>query len=315
MTRFYGLGLVAAAVTLAIAACSSDSGDDAATNDGGVVVPPATDGGGGDDGAPPPPTRSEFGLDTRPANTTCKTAPRPPSTAKVAFQQVFTNVNLQLPMVLAQIPGDSSRWYVAQRGTADGANATIVSFPTTSPPNTPTQVATVGPLALTGGEGGLLGMAFHPKFAQNGKLFVSFTKQDAGGPKSEVAVLTSTDGGATFGNLSEIFSFVQSSASNHKGGCVQFGKDGFLYASFGDGGNQDDFFKNGQNLNGFFAKIHRIDVDNPSGGKPYSIPDGNPFKNGGGQDTIYSRGHRNPFRFSFDRESGQLWVGDVGGSD
>jgi uncharacterized repeat protein (TIGR03806 family) len=289
------------------------------------------DGGPGTETGPPPPQRAEFGLDTRPMNATCKPPPRPPSSSPVTFQRVFTNLAFSSPMVMDQPPGDASRWFVAQRG------GTIVSFPSAGPTTT-TTVADVGALSGIalgglGGEGGLLGMAFHPKFTSNGRLYVSWTGSDTGSctappagsnygactMRSHVGWLTSNDGGATFTKYDELFAFDQTNQTNHKGGCVRFGTDGYLYATFGDGGAGDDPFTydgvvhNGQSTTPFFSKLLRIDVDNPAGGKPYGIPSGNPFAGGaGGSPEVFAYGFRNPFRFSIDRATGDVWVGDVG---
>jgi len=297
-----GVSLVCGAALAAFACGSSDEPP------GGVG--PDGDGGNGEGGGVPP-VRAEFGLDTRPANPTCKAPARPPSTAAVEFQQVFSNVNLAVPMMMAQRPGDASRWFVAQRG------GTIVSFPTASPGNTPDAVvnlATVSGMTVnTAGEGGLLGFAFHPKFAQNGKLYVTWTTNGgATGMQSLVGVLTSTDGGTTFGSYETILGPFAQPATNHNGGGIAFGKDGFLYLSFGDGGGGEDQFANGQKTTSFFSKVLRIDVDNPGGGLAYGIPDGNPFKAGGGEPATYAYGFRNPFRISVDRDTGDLWAGDVG---
>ncbi|MBX3192532.1 MAG: PQQ-dependent sugar dehydrogenase [Labilithrix sp.] len=215
-------------------------------------------------------------------------------------------------MAMAQAPGDNSRWFA---GLRDGK---IVAFSAASPPASPTIVADLAllsgmPMAY-GSEGGLLDFAFHPKFAQNGQLYVSWTTD--GGPadlRSVVSRLTSTDNGVTFSQHSTILGPFDQPDGNHNGGGVQFGPDGFLYLSFGDGGGGSDAYKNGQTRSGFFSKILRIDVDSPPPpGATYAIPEGNPFKSGGGEPATFARGFRNPFRFTFDRGSGDLWVGDVG---
>jgi uncharacterized repeat protein (TIGR03806 family) len=306
--RHLGLAVVMASGIAAMGACGDDGG-------GGASTPVPTDDGGMVDAGPPPPVRAEFGLDARPTNATCKAPARPPSTAPVKFVQVFSNVSLAAPMMMAQIPGDGSRWFVAQRGLTVGGNANLVAFSTNNPPAQTTIVGQIGPLALVpGGEGGLLGLAFHPKFAQNGKLYVTWTRQGGiNGAQSEVGVLTSTDNGATFGNYQPVLVFDQTTASNHKGGGIAFGKDGYLYASFGDGGNANDAYFWGQKKTGFFSKVLRIDVDNPAGGKAYGIPATNPFAAGGGGDPeVFAWGFRNPYRISVDRDTNQLWVGDVG---
>ncbi len=273
----------------------------------------------GCDGArPTPATPSAFGLDVRPPNPTCLATARAPRTAAVQLEQVYANVKLDNAVVLAQIPGDRSRWFVAERMGPGGSDARIVSFDADHPADQPRLVATLGPLAYVtepDGEGGLLGMAFHPRFADNGRLYVSWVKADpssSSGVRSTVGYLTSSDGGASFSNYQELFGFDQSTSHYHKGGGLAFGPDGMLYASFGDGGTGQDMLQHGQTRDGFFAKVHRIDVDHQENGKPYAIPDGNPFKQGGGQDTTFAWGLRNPFRFSFDRATGQLWLGDVG---
>jgi uncharacterized repeat protein (TIGR03806 family) len=307
--RLLGLALVTAATFSALGACGTD---EAASADD----PNGADGGALPDGFVPP-TRAEFGLETRPSNTTCLAPARPPSTAPVKFERVFANVSLGLPMILAQIPGDASRWFVAQRG------GTIVSFPTAAPGNTPTLVGNVANVAgktiALAGEGGLLGMAFHPKFAQNGLVYITWTRAPvAGDPPSavnmisEVGVLHSPDNGASFDSYTVVIPGFGQPATNHNGGGIAFGKDGFLYLGFGDGGGGEDGFHNGQTTTGFFSKVLRIDVDSPSGGKQYGIPDGNPYKNGGGEPAVFARGFRNPFRLSIDRDTNDLWVGDVG---
>lgn len=279
--------------------------------------PSFADGGGpnglGDGGNRPPPTPAEFGLDARPTNATCKAPARPPSAAKVKLERAFANVRLAAPMAVASLPGDKTRLFVLQRG------GQVVSFPVQGAGDAPTVVLQINPLLggpqlATNGEGGMLGMAFHPRAAQNGQLFLSFTTNGgANGMRSVLGRVTTSDGGRTFGQYREILSFDQVAASNHKGGGLAFGKDGYLYAGFGDGGGGDDQFVKGQTKDGFFSKILRLDVDGaPAQGRNYGIPASNPFANGGGEAAVYAWGFRNPFRISLDRETGELWVADVG---
>jgi uncharacterized repeat protein (TIGR03806 family) len=305
-----GLLLVAAGVLVALApvgACGGSEGgaDTASTGEGGL-----------DDGALPdaytPPVPAEFGLDTRPSNPTCKAVPRPPSTATVKWSQVFGAATpLGQPMMMAQPPGDATRWFLADR------TGTLKRF-SVAAPAAPTAVASLAALSgkavVTSGEGGFLGLAFHPQFAANGRLFVTWTNdgQATGSMRSEIGYLHSPDNGASFDAYTPVLGFDQPSANNHKGGGIAFGKDGYLYASFGDGGAGDDAFVNGQNKSGFFSKILRIDVDNPSGGLAYGIPATNPWKAGGGEPATFAWGFRNPYRFSIDRDTNEVWVGDVG---
>lgn len=306
MRRTIALTFIASGAILG-ASCADDSSETATGNDGGR---------GAEAGDATTETKpAQLGLDTRPVNTTCKAPARPSGAAPVKFEKVFASVNLGGEMQgMAQAPGDKSRWYVAQRGGSI-ARFDIAAVPTSDagPPLEPTIVADVGALAgvpvMNYVEAGLLGVAFHPKFATNGRLYVSWVSEEF---KSVVGYLTSTDGGATFTQYTKLLDFDRF-AFSHCGGALAFGRDGFLYASFGDGGVNNDYYTFGQSLDGFQAKILRVDVDTPPpAGQTYVIPDGNPFKNGGGEPATYARGFRNPYRFSFDRGTGDLWVGDVG---
>src|SRR5262249_42134887 len=144
--------------------------------------------------------------------------------------------------------------------------------------------------------------------------YISFTTSDAPAGymvKSRIGYLTSTNGGVSFTSYTNVLDFDQR-WGNHKGGGVAFGKDGYLYVSFGDGGSSNDLDAYGQRTTTFYSKVLRIDVDNVPAGQTYGIPPDNPFKNGGGEPATYAYGFRNPFRFSFDRATGDLWLGDVG---
>jgi uncharacterized repeat protein (TIGR03806 family) len=295
---------LAASLAALFAACggtvtpgTSDATTGSSTSTGTTT---GTGGAGGSGGGVPAP----FGLDQRPPNPTCKAPARPPSTpVPVRFDRVFKDLALGTPMGITQIPGDPSRFFIFQRG------GTVISFPSQNPTQT-TTVLTIPKPVNTNGEGGLLGMAFHPKFQDNGQVFFSYTTTGGStGMRSLVARMSSTDGGQSFGNYKEILAPFDQPYTNHDGGDAHFGKDGFLYLSFGDGGSGGDPLSHGQNKNLFFSKILRIDVD---GGDPDAIPAGNPFKNGGGEPATFAYGLRNPFRFSVDRATGELWVGDVG---
>ena len=293
----FGLGTLTLAVSFA--GCGEDPPPSAES---------PSDGDGGDADGQTGPTPAPFGLDRRPTNATCVAPERPPSTASVRLERVFQGVNLSSAMAMAQLPGDGSRWYVAERG------GRIVSFPNTaSASGNPREDLTVA--VDTRGEGGLLGMAFHPKFAENGRVYLSYTVRhatDARYLRSVVGYAASPSrAGASFGATTRILEFDQESANNHKGGGLGFGKDGFLYAAFGDGGGSGDPFRHGQETTTFFSKVLRLDVDR---GSPYAIPPSNPFANdtGSNKKEIFAWGFRNPFRLSFDSASGDLWVGDVG---
>ena len=163
-------------------------------------------------------------------------------------------------------------------------------------------------------EMGLLGLAFHPDFKNNGLFFVNYTASnprrtivskfqapspgaDKADPDSEVQILV-----------------INQPYSNHNGGQLAFGPDGYLYIALGDGGAAGDPQGHGQNPATLLGAILRIDVNNPTGGLPYSIPDDNPFAGNteGIKEEIYAYGLRNPWRFSFDPQTGWLWAADVG---
>jgi glucose/arabinose dehydrogenase len=151
-----------------------------------------------------------------------------------------------------------------------------------------------------GNEQGLLGLAFHPNFAENGFFYINYTEQ---GGDTVIARFTAT-GNVADPNSEMRLLGVKQPFPNHNGGGLAFDSDGCLYIALGDGGSGGDPQGNGQNLDTLLGKILRIDVD---GGAPYTIPPDNPFGN-----EIFHYGLRNPWRFSFDALSGDLWIGDVG---
>jgi glucose/arabinose dehydrogenase len=160
---------------------------------------------------------------------------------------------------------------------------------------------------LSGGERGLLGLAFHPQYAQNGYFYVNYTNLQGNTIIARFQV-SSGDPNRADPSSEKRLIFVQQPYPNHNGGEVAFGPDGYLYLGLGDGGSQGDPNDHGQSLNTLLGKILRIDVDH---GDPYAIPPDNPFQ-GKGKAEIWAYGLRNPWRFSFDRATGDLYIGDVG---
>ncbi|MBR9804364.1 DUF1080 domain-containing protein [bacterium] len=163
-------------------------------------------------------------------------------------------------------------------------------------------------------EEGFLGLAFHPKHADNGKFYVYYTSK-ADPHTSVVSEFTvdPADANKALLDSEKILWKLEQPFSNHNGGTIAFGPDGYLYIGLGDGGSADDPFDNGQNLNTVLGSILRIDVDGKSDGKAYGIPKDNPFVGKeDAQPEIFAYGFRNIWRLSFDRETGDLWVGDVG---
>ena len=181
----------------------------------------------------------------------------------------------------------------------------------------PTPFLDIANTIVAGGEQGLLGLAFHPNYAVNGKFYVFYTAQNPNPGDAFVDVLaqytvSTTDPHAADPASGQILLSIPDFASNHNGGMIEFGADGFLYVGTGDGGGGGDPKRNGQNKDALLAKILRLDVDHPANGKPYGIPAGNPFAAGGGAPEVWIYGVRNPWRWSFDRGTGDMWIGDVG---
>jgi hypothetical protein len=169
----------------------------------------------------------------------------------------------------------------------------------------------ISTLVQTGGERGLLGLAFHPEYSDNGRFFINYTRLDGGQLETVVAEygVSGTNPDMAAPQETSLLEFDQP-AGNHNGGMLAFGPDGYLYIGTGDGGGGGDPNNNGQDLSNLLGKILRIDVD---GGAPYTVPPDNPFVGQGAvRSEIYAYGLRNPWRFSFDRLTGDLFAADVG---
>lgn len=160
------------------------------------------------------------------------------------------------------------------------------------------------------GEQGLLGLAFHPDYATNGLFYVHYS--DRHGDSKIFEYRTSSHPDLADSESGRLILAVTQPASNHNGGMLAFGPDGYLYVSFGDGGGANDRYGNGQRPDTVLGSMLRLDVDggDPVGGVPYGIPPDNPFVEGGGAAEVWAIGLRNPWRFSFD--GGLLYIGDVG---
>jgi len=249
----------------------------------------------------------------------------PPSSAGVTLQNAFAPLPAFTKPVLAlQSPADNSQWYVVEQTghVRRFANTSSVSI-TSEAINISDRVD-----SASGPEMGLLGMAFPPSFPTDPRVFLSYTANVNGAYISRISSFTSSDNGQTFDPGSEVTLLTvnqPAGETNHKGGNLQFGSDGFLYIGFGDGGGAGDMhgaIGNGQNLNILLGKILRIDVGSANA-TTYTIPLDNTFvgnslcgTNGGSGSQacpeIYAYGFRNPWRFNFDRTTDTLWVADVG---
>jgi glucose/arabinose dehydrogenase len=234
----------------------------------------------------------------------CSSSSTPPATGgPVALQDAFAGLRFQQPLHVVQAPGESRFFIVEKRGTVQAVSNGAA-----------TQVLDIRARVNSApGEAGLLGLAFHPRWQQNHQVFVNYTAPSSASPanlRTTISRFSSSDGGATLDAASEqVLLTLEQPFENHNGGGTVFGPDGFLYLGLGDGGSGGDPLGNAQNTNVLFGKLLRIDVDS---GTLYGIPPSNPFATSGGRPEIYAYGLRNPWRFSFDRANGDLWLADVG---
>lgn len=245
------------------------------------------------------------GLDSRPVNSSCIAADRPVSSSSYTTQQIFNNLSFSAPVGMLQAPNDPSRWFILEQAGA-------VRVFSNDPNVQNSQVfIDISNQVTSGGERGLLGMAFHPDFNNNGQVFLSYTTTINNQLVSRLSRFYSTDSGLTLNTTPEdILLEVNQPFSNHNGGHIAFGPDSYLYLGLGDGGSAGDPQGNGQDTTTLLGSMLRIDVDT---GVPYAIPNDNPFKNDSvNREEIYAWGLRNPWRWSFDMANGQLWLGDVG---
>jgi glucose/sorbosone dehydrogenase/BACON domain-containing protein/all-beta uncharacterized protein len=179
--------------------------------------------------------------------------------------------------------------------------------------STPTLFLDIHTKVVAGGEQGLLGLAFHPQYIANGRFFVYYTRTGDG---TLVIAEYHVSANPNVADVTEVIllTIPHPTNTNHNGGMLAFAPDGYLYIGVGDGGSGNDPPNNAQNINVLLGKILRLDVDHPDpiAQTRYSSPADNPFVGTTGRDEIYAFGLRNPWRFSFDRGTGQQWVGDVG---
>lgn len=293
---------LAVSVAAVLAGCHSSSDDDA--DSPGPVV----------------------GLDARPSNTSC-VAPAlggANAGAAIALQPVFTSLPaFSLPLGMLQAPGDDTRWFVLEKGSgADPAAATARVRVFDNVPNVSAASDFITLTVNAASEGGLLGMAFDPNYATNGYVYLSFTE---GSPMVSVVARFTANAARTALQPATRLDIlrVNQPFDNHNGGHIAFGPDGNLYVGLGDGGSGGDPLSTAQDTTDLLGSMLRINVANASLATPYAIPPDNPFA-GGAHCTadhavsadncpeIFAWGLRNPWRWSFDSATGELWVGDVG---
>jgi glucose/arabinose dehydrogenase len=226
-----------------------------------------------------------------------------------SLQNAFPNLTFSSPLDLQHAGDGTDRIFVVEQA------GRIYVFENN--PNT-----TVKKLFLnivdsvsSGGEMGLLGLAFHPNYESNGYFYVNYTKSS---PYRRTLIsrfkVSSTNPDSADRSSSKILMEITQPYSNHNGGQLAFGPDGYLYIALGDGGSGGDPQDNGQNKSSWLGKLLRINVDQTQGSLNYSIPPDNPFAGNiqGYKEEIYAYGLRNPWRFSFDFPTGRLWCADVG---
>jgi hypothetical protein len=208
--------------------------------------------------------------------------------------------SLDNPLFVTAVPGDTNRLFVVLQG----GQIRVVRHDTLLA----TPFLDVSGRISCCGEQGLLGLAFHPQYAANGYFFVDYT--NTAGDTRVVRYHVSADPDVADSTSATLVLGQAQPFSNHNGGMLAFGNDGYLYIGLGDGGSGGDPQGNGQNLNTFLGKILRIDVN---GAAPYAVPATNPFVGqAGALPEIWAWGLRNPWRFSFDRSTHELYIGDVG---
>ena len=248
----------------------------------------------------------------RPASATVvASAVRPPLPAAGVTTDAFTPSNVKLALtlvkggfvnpVLVTNAGDGSNrlFVVEQRGVIK-----VIQGGTTLA----TPMLDLRGMITTGGERGLLGLAFDPRFPTLPYIYVNFTDRNGNTAISRYSIGSNPNrvvSGIRLLTISQPY-------SNHNGGNLAFGPDGYLYIGMGDGGSAGDPQNRAQNINSLLGKMLRIDVHHSTSRTRYAIPRGNPYVGRTGNDLIWSRGLRNPWRWSFDRLTGALWIGDVG---
>lgn len=245
------------------------------------------------------------GLNSRPANPTCLAEYITP---RITVNNAFPGSTFLRPMAMKQHSSDSSRIFVAEKG---GTVQIMVNGT-----KQPVPFLDISSKVSSGGEQGLLGLAFHPDFNSNLHFYVSYTDLTGASVVSRFTRSASDQNLADPNSESVILTLYQPYA-NHNGGNIEFGPDGYLYIGFGDGGSAGDPLNHGQDLSTWLGALLRVDVN---GAQPYSIPQDNPFADQtcnqstriGTCPEIYAYGLRNPWRWSFDSSAGSLWLGDVG---
>lgn len=274
---------------------------DAGTKDDGGRLDGGNDAGGGGDAGP-------TGLPPFQYTSTCDVDGVGVATPAFDVEDAFPGLTFANPLFMTSSPA-SSRLFVIEQG------GMIYGFDPSDPVKQPFLDLTA--IVEDGGEKGLLGLAFHPDFATNRFFYVSYTKRESDNKLYSI-ISRFTTSAASLDIADETSEYellrVFQPYNNHNGGMISFGPDGYLYIGLGDGGDGGDPDGYGQNTTELLGSMLRIDVDTEDAPKRYSIPPGNFFAQdtNGNQPEIFAWGLRNPWRWSFDAQSGDLWIADVG---
>ncbi len=245
-----------------------------------------------------------LGACNKSSDTPPTTDPDPNATWQV--NPVFSNLTFNSPVEMTHAADGTNRIFVVeQRGV-------VRVFQNEANVNQSQTFLDISNRVSSGGETGLLGLAFHPDFKTNGQIFVNYTRRFNNQLQSVVSRLQSNKTTAD-ANSEEILITFDQPYANHNGGAILFGKDGFLYIATGDGGSGGDPQNNSQNRANLLGKILRIDVNTKESGQNYGIPADNPFKGmTSARPEIYAYGLRNPWKITSDRSTGRVWIADVG---
>jgi uncharacterized repeat protein (TIGR03806 family) len=261
--------------------------------------------------------RAAGGLDARPPNATCLAPVSPASGAGVAVQNAYPSAPTFLsPVKILQPPGDATRWFVLER-------AGRVRVLDVASPASPWTWLDLRDRVNDAGEGGLLGMAFHPAYPAVREAYVSYTT--TGSPlRTVISRVVLDDAWHPAAPVEQVLLTVDQPYTNHNGGDIAFGPDGLLYVGLGDGGSAGDPHGYGQDTRRLLGKMLRIEVLGVPAAERYRVPADNPFAgnprcgpaaNAAACPEAWARGFRNPWRWSFDAATGALWAADVGQGD
>jgi glucose/arabinose dehydrogenase len=268
-------------LTALVTACSSTEGTDTTADDGDTAH-----------------TEAVSGSTAGPNDTTANV-----SLADVAIE-LTPIAEVRAPVAMAPRPATNDLYVIEQAGRV--RRITIDRSEEEPTYDLQTEAALdISQQTQAQGERGLLGIAFSP---DGSRVYLDYTDRDG---DTHIVEYQMSGNDIDADSRRELL-FIEQPFANHNGGQLAFGPDGFLYIGMGDGGGQGDPNQRGQNTDELLGKILRIDPTRPSGDKAYGIPAGNPFANNGGAPEVWSYGLRNPWRFSFDRLTEDLWVADVG---